>query len=354
MPTYSRRLYQQASLYEQANTESPVLATLPPGLTVEVLDLQKTWLLVVDPRPGGRQGYISYRAIQPPRRTTPDNRPQDLESEASGVPSGPPATEIRSALKQEEEPAAAEKPPAPPAGTPEAAALEPAKKLGETATAAEKQVAQTWNRYGGLLSALAGKYAVDPAILAAVVSVESGGAAFGPQNRMIIRFENHLFYDYWGKQNKEVFNQHFKFNSAKRWKDHLYRPTATGEWQAFHGDQLKEWAVLEFASGLSTAAARMAISMGAPQILGSNFKRVGFATVNEMFKAFNDRENGESWQLIAMFKFIENDPYNRGLPALRNEDFVAFATMYNGSGQAQTYANLIGERTLILRRLLAR
>ncbi|MBI3159775.1 MAG: DUF3380 domain-containing protein [Chloroflexi bacterium] len=353
MPIYSRRLYQQATLYEQPNTESAVLGVLPPGMNVQVLDLQKTWLLVEDPRPGGRQGYIAYRAIQPPRRTTPDNRPADLEGEASSVPSGPPAAEIRTALKQEEEQSPTDKPPAPPPGTPEAAALEPAKKLTETATPVEKVVAQTWNRYGGLLSALAQQYGLDPAILAAVVSVESGGAAFGPQNRMIIRFENHLFYDYWGKQNKTVYDQHFKFNSTKRWKDHLYRPTATGEWQTFHGDQLKEWAVLEFASGFGTAAARMSISMGAPQILGSNFKRVGFKTVNEMFKAFNDRENGERWQLVAMFKFIENDPYNRGLLSLRNEDYVAFATMYNGAGQAQTYANLIGERTLVLRRLLS-
>lgn len=351
MPVYSRRLYQATSLYEQPNSTSKTLGQLPAGLTVLVLDLQKTWLLVEIPE--GQRGYIAYRAIQPRRGTTAATLKDDLATEASTVPSGPPPSDVQDQVKQDTNLPDAEKPPAPPPSTPEGAELEPAKKLSNTGTPVEKQVALTWNRYGGLLAALAPKYGIDPAILAAVVAVESGGAAFGPKDRMIIRFENHLFYDYWGKQNKAKYDQHFKFNATQRWKDHLYRPKTTGDWLAFHGDQLKEWTVLEFASGFNTAAARMAISMGAPQILGSNFKRVGYINVNEMFKAFNDREHGARHQLLAMFKFIENDPFNRGLPALRNEDYVAFATMYNGAGQAQTYATLIGERVVVLRRLLA-
>ncbi len=350
MPVYSRRLYQTTPLYEQPNSQSKVLGQLPAGLTVLVLDLQKTWLLVE--AANNARGFISYRAIQPPRGRA--SATPDLATEANSVPSGPPPAEVQQVVKQEASAPPVQKPPTLPADAPESAPLEAAKQLTDTATAVEKQVAQTWNRYGGLLTALAPKYGIDPAILAAVVSVESGGAAFGPNNRMIIRFENHLFFDYWGKQNKAKYDQHFKFNATQRWKDHLYRTATTEEWRPFHGDQLKEWAVLEFASGFHTAAARMSISMGAPQILGSNFKRVGYAHVNDMFAAFNDREHGARHQLLAMFKFIENDPYNRGLPALRNEDFVAFATMYNGAGQAQTYGNMIGERTVVLRRLLAK
>ncbi|TAK12923.1 MAG: DUF3380 domain-containing protein [Anaerolineae bacterium] len=353
MPEYSRRLYQEALLYEQPNTDSKVLNRLLPGLTVRVLDLQRTWLMVENPAQPGQTGFIAYRAIQPPRGGAQTNRPDDLQTEAASVPSGPPATDVRNSLTEENVTTDAAKPVAPASNTPEGAPLPSTKRLTNAVSAVEKSVAMAWNRYGGLLEAMGTKYRIDAAILAAVVAVESGSTAFGPGNRMIIRFENHLFFDYWGKKNKDVYDKHFKFSSTKRWQDHMYRPTETSEWQTFHGDQLKEWVVLDFASGFNTAAARMAISMGLPQVLGANFKRLGYATVNEMFKALNDKDTGERAQLLAMLKFIETDPYNRGLISLRNQDFTAFATMYNGPGKAEFYGNLISERWQALKRMLA-
>lgn len=351
MPEYSRRLYHEALLYEQPNTDSKVLGRLMPGINVRVLDLQRTWLMVENPAKPGQNGFISYRAIQPARGGLVTNRNDDLQTEAASIPSGPPATEVRNSLT--EETAEPVKPAVPASNTPEGAPLPSTKRLTNASTAVEKSAAQAWNRYGGLLEAMGGKYGIDPAILAAVVSVESGAAAFGPLNRMIIRFENHLFFDYWGKKNKAVYDKHFKFNSTKRWQDHMLRVKETDEWQAFHGDQMKEWAALEFASGFNTAAARMSISMGLAQVLGSNFKRAGYATVNEMFKALNDKDTGERAQLLSMLKFIETDPYNRGLISLRNQDFTAFATMYNGAGRAEYYGNLISERWQALKRMLA-
>jgi hypothetical protein len=36
---------------------------------------------------------------------------------------------------------------------------------------------------------------IDAAIAVAVLAVEAGGRAFGGDGRMIIRLENHIFYD---------------------------------------------------------------------------------------------------------------------------------------------------------------
>ena len=97
----------------------------------------------------------------------------------------------------------------------------------------------------------------------------------------------------------------------------------------------------------------MSISMGAPQILGSNFARLGFSSVHDMFDAFNDPDNGDKRQVIGFFKFIETDPRNRGIPALRNQDYTAFAEMYNGAGQAKIYGSLIADRVRVFKQLRA-
>lgn len=44
---------------------------------------------------------------------------------------------------------------------------------------------------------------------AAVLFVESNGAAFGPDNKMTIRFEACDFYNFWGKYHKKEFNDDF-------------------------------------------------------------------------------------------------------------------------------------------------
>ena len=58
-----------------------------------------------------------------------------------------------------------------------------------------RQVAQTWNRLGGQLQMLAEQLGIDPGVGVAVWAVESAGRPFGPDGRMTIRFENHIFYN---------------------------------------------------------------------------------------------------------------------------------------------------------------
>ncbi|NJN43934.1 MAG: N-acetylmuramidase family protein [Anaerolineae bacterium] len=50
-----------------------------------------------------------------------------------------------------------------------------------------------------------------------------------------------------------------------------------------HTRSKREWEVFEFANQLSKHGSKLSISMGAPQIMGFNYKLVGFSSVHEMF-----------------------------------------------------------------------
>lgn len=219
-----------------------------------------------------------------------------------------------------------------------------AEKLNATPTqsATHRLAADIWNRYGGLLGALAKVLNIEPGVAVATLAIESGGQAFGPDGRMIIRFENHVFYSQWGKNNQSKFGQHFAYNAGQTWTGHKWRPTPNEAWRPsnladFHGVQSREWDVLNFARTLDDTAAKMSISMGAPQIMGFNYALIGFASVQDMFNAFRA---GERDQVIGFFDFVQNVSAN-AVKALQARDFKTFATYYNGSGQAVMYGNLI-------------
>jgi hypothetical protein len=197
-------------------------------------------------------------------------------------------------------------------------------------------LARIWNNYGGLLTAIANKMTFDAAIAVAILAQESGGQAYGPDGRLLIRFENHLFYDYWGKQNVSKYNDHFRTGSP-RWTGHQWRSQASGAWRTCHTSQSEEWSVFTFARTLNDDAAKKSISMGLPQVIGSNYGVLGFASVDDMFNAFVASERN---QVVAFFDFLQgNGP--TATNALRNRDFRTIASIYNGPGNADYYGKLI-------------
>ena len=206
------------------------------------------------------------------------------------------------------------------------------------ADAKTKQVARIWNKYGGLLQRLSDRLRIDPGVAVAVISAESSGNGF-LNNRMIIRFENHYFWRLWGKDNPDKFRRHFSFSEAEPWKEHLFRPDANAEWQSFHGSQDSEWAVFTKARSFQDEAAKSSISMGLPQIMGANHKLIGYEAAHEMFTSFSKDERN---QVLGLFDFIQGPAtVSRKVIALQNQDFVAFAEQYNGSGQAAMYGGLL-------------
>ncbi len=208
-----------------------------------------------------------------------------------------------------------------------------------TTSATTRLVANIWNRYGGLLGALSDVLKIQPGVAVAVLAIESGGQAFATDGRMVIRFENHIFYQYWGKNHANDFNQHFRYNTGQTWTGHQWRPTPSQNWVDCHTSQASEWDVFNFARSRDETAAKMSISMGAPQIMGFNFSVVGYSTVNDMFAAFSASERD---QVIGFFDFVQGIlPGGGAVKALQALDYKSFAASYNGTGQADYYANLM-------------
>lgn len=219
-----------------------------------------------------------------------------------------------------------------------AAALEPQQRIPVPASgASQRRVAETWNRFGGLIDPLSRALHIRPGAAIAVLCVESGGAGF-VNGKIIIRFETHVFHRLWGKQHPELFNRHFVFDAAKPWTGQEYSE-GDGVFVPFHGDQGKEWIAFERACKLDRPAALRSISMGAPQIMGFNHGAIGYDSVEEMFAAF---ASDVRFQILGMFDFIKGaGAVSPMVQALQQENYEIFATRYNGSGQAAVYGGRI-------------
>jgi hypothetical protein len=216
----------------------------------------------------------------------------------------------------------------------------------------QRLVARTWNSQGGLLTTLSNIIGVEVAAAVAVLCVESSGRGFSPDGRMIIRFENHVFWRQWGKKNPKVFDVHFRFHPEKRWTNHQFREKRGGRWIAFHGNQNQEWRVLDFARALNEPAAMRSISMGGPQIMGFNHARIGYESVREMFRAF---QAGIRYQILGLFDFLKGPgTHSSMVVALQRKKFEDFASRYNGPGQAAKYGDLIEDHFEIFQSLQTR
>lgn len=169
---------------------------------------------------------------------------------------------------------------------------------------------------------------ITPAALEAILEVESNGNGFVEQ-RMVIRFEAHIFVREFG------LTEYFRYNDARRpWLEQFWRPSVQDTWRAIHtGRQDSEWAAFEFARSLNETAAMKAISMGASQIMGFNHQRIGYSTVQAMFRAFDVSYPA---QLIGLVNFILSDTVL--VDAVRRRDWRTVARLYNGPGQVDTYA----------------
>ena len=273
----------------------PTVAYLSRGTMLNIKDLATDWLRV---QPNIKPAYILSRYIKEIEPTSL------IEAASANDPLKPPLAEIIS--------------------------------IDTSFSWEQKIMARTWNQYGGLIQRISQEFSIDPVISLAIFCVESGGKGFSRDGRMIIRFENHYFYRYWGQQNEELYKQHFMFDADTSWQGHQYRTSVSSPWQEVHtGDQKDEWAVLELASQLDRTAALKSISMGSPQIMGANHHLISYSTVEDMFHSFQSDIRHQIW---GFFRFIDA---KKAIPDLLAQDFVAFARVYNGPGQASTYGDKI-------------
>lgn len=177
---------------------------------------------------------------------------------------------------------------------------------------------------------------IEPRAAAAILDVESGGRGFGPDGRLLIRFEAHIFRRELG--NDALWARHFQHGSPI-WTGQRFRHSEAAPWQDIHtGNQAHEWAAFELARSLAGEAAYRSISMGAPQIVGFNAQRVGYPSASAMFTAFS---KSLAHQLAGFFNYFLSDPtlYR----AMLARDWQAIALGYNGPGNVETYSRLLRE-----------
>ncbi len=209
--------------------------------------------------------------------------------------------------------------------------LEPGKKFPLPHDYHEKIAVSVWNKFGNLIRKISDELKIDLATIVSVISVESGGHGF-MNGRLLIRFENHVFWLFWGKNHPEEFAKYFTFDKNNRREKHYFRPSPDADWEVCHTGQDMEWKVLEFAAKLDKEAALKSISMGAPQIMGFNHKIIGYDTVEEMFEKF---KKDIRYHILALFDFCKAKPER--IRYLQTHNFYKFAYEYNGPTNPKAY-----------------
>lgn len=158
---------------------------------------------------------------------------------------------------------------------------------------------------------------VPVAAIRAFAEVESRGAGFLPDDRPVILFERHIFR-----------RQLLASGTTQATVDALARtrPDLCNKEPGGYGASSKEWARMDDAVKINRVAALESASYGAFQVMGFNWKRCGYASVqdfvNAMFKS-------SAAHLDSFVRFIQSDA--NLLKALRAQDWAMCARLYNGA-----------------------
>jgi hypothetical protein len=212
-----------------------------------------------------------------------------------------------------------------------------------TWTLARKQLAETFNRVGGLIGEVARLTGTEVPAALAVWAVESGGRRH-VRGRAIIRFENHKLFALWGANNQADYDRHFQHGgrggiSGRGWENHTFRDGPSGSFRPFHGNQDLEYRVLSLAMKLAGSdTAVQCISIGGPQILVSNFRLIGYDTAKSMFDAFQASERAHVLGFFDYCRHRAAPKRNDLLQHLKNKRWAEFARYYNGPGQVEKYS----------------
>lgn len=158
--------------------------------------------------------------------------------------------------------------------------------------------------------------AVSEAHILAVKTVESDGVGF-QDGRPIILYEPHVF----SRRTGGRFDIAWPTISYPHWGGRPY-PLS----QALRYGQLAQ------AMKLNLTAALESCSWGLFQLMGFNYAACGFASAQAMVRAMCV---SEGQQVMAFARFVRAHPPMAA--ALLRSDWTAFATLYNGPGQAEDY-----------------
>ncbi|MDR5883606.1 N-acetylmuramidase family protein [Caballeronia sp. LZ032] len=159
---------------------------------------------------------------------------------------------------------------------------------------------------------------VQVACVRAVNEVESSGSGFLSDGRPVILFERHIF---WQRLQARGINPE---PLAARYPD-IVSQTRGG----YKGGSA-EYMRLASAEMIDAGAAYESASWGAFQVMGRNWERLKYESVDEFVSRM---EGSEGEQLDAFVRFVAADP--NLLAALKARKWVQFAKGYNGAAYAQ-------------------
>lgn len=147
------------------------------------------------------------------------------------------------------------------------------------------------------------------AAVKSVAEVESAGGGFQSDGKPKILFERHYFH---------------RLTNGKYSKTHpdISNPVAGGYGSNQH-------ARLEKAAKLDRNAALQSASWGKFQIMGSHWKSLGYASLQEFINAMYA---SETEHLMAFVKFVKANGLD---DELKRKDWAGFARGYNGPGYAK-------------------
>lgn len=162
------------------------------------------------------------------------------------------------------------------------------------------------------VEAAAAALSCEPSAVWAVCDVESAGHGFLPDKRPKILFEARIF----SQLTQHKYDVAYPNISTRFWSRATYGAPGAHQYDR-----------LTTAAKLNAGAALEAASWGLFQILGLNYPRCGYATV-EAYVA--DAVLAEGHQLAAFVGFVKSSGMARFLAA---HDWTHFALLYNGPGE---------------------
>ena len=168
------------------------------------------------------------------------------------------------------------------------------------------------------VATVAAEIGVEEAALRAVLAVESAGSGFDKAGRPKALFERHHFFKHLKAKPVELDQAIAMGLAYPKWGEKPYPKGSDAV-----------YAEIAAAYDIDADAALLSTSWGLGQVMGSNFKMVGCASVDQMVKQAMDAEVS---QLRHMAGFIKSAGLIDNLQAL---DWAGFAKGYNGPGYAK-------------------
>lgn len=177
------------------------------------------------------------------------------------------------------------------------------------------------------ITQIAATIGLDYARLAAFIEVESGGSGFDPKTgKIIIQFEPHWMARYLTQF--KIANTIVQIFDGQK-KGWMLTAGGVTLQNGVEG-QAAEWESFSTAfSKMHAKSALLSTSIGLMQVMGFNYSKLGYKSVDEMWDEF---KKGEYQQVQGGANFIKNTPGL--LNALKTKDWNTAAKLYNGGNYA--------------------